>query len=84
MSAVRLGSSRGRLARLGSVMSQCVNVLLFDGSPSESLSGMAHREGWSRTERIIDIVFFWESDHCAAAHHEDIAFARAILNARQD
>jgi hypothetical protein len=82
MSDGRLGSTRGRMARLGSVMSQCVNVLLLDGSPSESVSGRAHREGWTRAERIIDRVFFWGIDHCAAAHREDIAFARAILNAR--
>lgn len=87
MSGGRLGSDRSRLARLGSVVSQFVNVLAFNGRPDESLSGRAHRQGtlggrarWLLYVAVIDRLFFWEADHCAAAHREDIAFARAILN----
>jgi hypothetical protein len=87
MNGGRLGSDRGRLARLGSVASQFVNVLLFNGHPDESCSGRAHRQGtiggktrWLLYVAVINRVFFWEADHCAAAHREDIAFAHAILN----
>jgi hypothetical protein len=89
MSAGRLGSDRGRLSRLGSALSQLVNVALFNGHNDESLSARAHRQGtirgkamWLLYVAVINRVFFWEADHCAAAHREDIAFAHAILEAR--
>jgi hypothetical protein len=89
MSNGRLGSSRGRLARGGTVSSQFVNVWAFNGHPSESLSARAHRQGtlggsmrWLLYVTVIDRLFFWEPGHCEAAHRECLAFARAILNAR--
>jgi hypothetical protein len=79
----------GRLARLGTVASQGINVFAFNGHPKESLSGRAHRQGtiggktrWLLYVALIDRIWFWEPDHCAAAHAEDIAFAHAILEAR--
>jgi hypothetical protein len=77
-------NGRSRLSRIGTLISQFLNVVLLDGSPDESVSGRAAREGWHRAERIINAIFFWERDHCASAHRDDIAFARAILHIQDE
>ncbi|HVL71238.1 MAG TPA: hypothetical protein VM434_05050 [Beijerinckiaceae bacterium] len=76
-----------RVARTLTLASQLANVWLFDGSPDETVSGRAWREGvldpvWARRRRRIDALFralFGERDHCRAAHEADRAFARLIL-----
>lgn len=72
--------------KLFTLFSQTVNVLLFDGSPDESISGRAYRLGvlggdprWLRTSRTIDRLFFWDTEHTRKAHESDIAFAMMIL-----
>jgi len=86
MSLAQFGQDRGRLSRLGSVSSQFLNVLLFNGHPSESISGRAYRRGvgdgsprWRRIARAVDTLFFWEDDHCRSAHLLDIAFAQYVV-----
>lgn len=86
MNNARLGSQRGRLSRIGTILSQLTNVLLFNGHPDETISGRAYRMGviagnpvWLRRMQIIDALFFWEEEHCRASHEEDLIFARAII-----
>ena len=86
MILARLGSTSSRLHRIGVVGSQFINVVLFDGHPSESVSGRSYRRGviegsprWARAARIIDALFFWEREHCAHAHIADLAFARRMI-----
>jgi len=78
----RLGQNRSRLSRLASVGSQFLNVLIFNGHPSESISGKAYRlgviEGWPwqyKAMKLIDLLFFWENQHCKRAHLLDVAMA---------
>ncbi|UYV20958.1 hypothetical protein K1Y77_17215 (plasmid) [Halomonas qaidamensis] len=71
-----------RLAALGS---QLVNVIAFDGSPDETVSGRAYRQGvlqgcakWERRRRWINRAFWWQTDHCRGSHLQDLRMARAI------
>jgi hypothetical protein len=66
------------LFKLATLCSQAFNALVLGGSPDESVSGRAHREGW-RLEWWIDRLFFWEPHHCRRAHESDVAFAKMIL-----
>lgn len=62
-----------RWVRIGDAISQGANVLLFDGEANESISGRAHREGWRKTERVINFLLAWkEPDHCRRAHEADV------------
>jgi hypothetical protein len=90
MDAGRLLTMRGRLARLGTTTSQFANVLLFDGHPDESVSARAYRQGvlgghpgWNRARKVLDKVFFWEPDHCAKSHKEDLYFAFSIMRTQK-
>lgn len=60
-------------------LSQGMNAWLLNGDPNESISGRAHREGWKKTEAVINAVIFWEEDHCAWAYLSDLARAREII-----
>ena len=45
---------------------QLVNAIL-GGYPDETISARAHRDGWKKTERIINWLFR-DDLHCAAAY----------------
>ena len=79
---------RPRLERLATVGSQLLNVLIFDGSPDETVSGRSWREGmilgnpkWARRREWIDWLFglFGDKHHCLKSHLIDLQFARAII-----
>ena len=59
--------------------SQWLNAVILNGNPNDSISGRAHKEGWTTTERVIDALIFWEESHCYWAHMNDLARAREIL-----
>jgi len=68
------------LIRVGDALSQFGNVLLLNGDANESISGRAHREGWQRTERIINRLLAWlEPDHCRTAYLADLERARVLV-----
>lgn len=46
---------------------QLANVVVFDGSPDETLSARAWREQW-KIRPWIDRLFFFEADHCQASY----------------
>jgi hypothetical protein len=65
-----------------SLFSRLLNVLLL-GDAEWTLSARAHRDGWTRTERIIDALF-WPLEgwgHCARWYAEEIERSRATLRA---
>jgi hypothetical protein len=80
-----------RIERLCVLASQALNVLWFDGSPDETVSGRSYREGylggdpeWERRRREIDRLFLrWrgEKDHCRNSHLKDVRFAEMIRSA---
>lgn len=57
-------------------VNQVVNVLLLGGMADETISARAYRlmlEGTTNIPyRVINFIFFWESDHCFIAYREEI------------
>lgn len=69
-------SSASRIIKIGDALSQLLNVALLpnhkDTTANESISGRAHRCGWKRTEKFINLIFSaWEKDHCRLAYEAD-------------
>jgi hypothetical protein len=88
----RAGQNTPRLLRLAAWLSAGVNLVLFNGSPDETLSGRAYRQGvlqvppsrrWAWFARWINRAFFWQPNHCRDSHEQDRAFARVILASDQ-
>ena len=73
-----------RLVKIGDAMSQRLNVTFLprhrETNANESISGRAHRMGWRRVERVIDLVFSpIEREHCKKSHESDIDRAIRLL-----
>lgn len=59
-------------------LTQLLNTVL-GGYPDESTSSRAHRQRrvklrWDVTRRLINMVFFWEQDHCRDAYLSEAAY----------
>lgn len=77
-----------RFIRLCVLTSQALNVIAFNGSPDETVSGRAWREGatcpvWEARRIRIDRVFaclpvVGHENHCQRSHLKDVAFAEMI------
>lgn len=73
----------GRLSKLGTCLSQCINALVLDGDPDESICGRAHREGWE-LEATLDWIFAWyENRHCYRSYASDVKRAAWLLNQKR-
>lgn len=68
--------------KLGDSVSQFLNVLLLNGHPNESLSGRAWRTK-SIWYRIIDVIFWFDKDHCEMSYMNDLVYAKELLNNKQ-
>ena len=73
-----------RIIKIGDAISQFVNVTFLpdhkNTTANESISGRAHRCGWTKTEKFIDKLFSrWESEHCKKAYLADVERARIML-----
>lgn len=66
------------------VMSQMVNVVLLFGHPNETVCARCyrnrHKRGWATAQAIIDIVFWWQCEHCRESHLSDRRYARQVLS----
>lgn len=71
------------LFRTAAWLSQGINCVLLNGSPDQTVSARAYlnrnTEYWGKAYTIINLVFFWQEDHCRESHEADLAFARQIL-----
>jgi hypothetical protein len=86
MSTGKAGSKACWLYRLAAAISQIGNVIIFNGSPDETISGRAYRRGvlenshkWKIYYNIVNKIFFFQDDHCKTSHEEDVNFAKYIL-----
>jgi hypothetical protein len=61
------------------LVSQSANALFLNGNPDETVSARAYRCDWYRTEKIINLIFWFDPDHCQESHERDKRFARAVL-----
>lgn len=76
-----------RSQKLGSLLSQTINVLVFDGHPDESVSARSYRQGvlqgdpvWKKRSEWIDKIFFWEPHHTFNAYKDDYERAEEIVD----
>lgn len=79
-----------KLNKLASLISQTLNVLIFDGNPDESVSARSYREGvllkdkeWLNRKVKIDKLFkklTKEVEHCKNAHETDVKWAKKLIN----
>jgi len=72
----------GRVVKIGDALSQLANVALmprhYETNANESISGRSYRQGW-KLRRVINLLFFWQADHCKAAYEADIARAQHLI-----
>lgn len=66
------------LLRVGDAISQLTNTMLLNGHPNESISGRAWRTR-SVWYKVIDLLFWFDPDHCKVSHENDLAYARKLL-----
>ena len=77
------------IVRVGDAISQLLSVAFFFGdNPNESLSGRAYRQGriqwpWVVLKTAINIIFFWQEDHCREAYFADLKRARQLIRDHQ-
>ena len=64
--------------RIWSATSQWLNVVFLLGHPNESISGRSHRKGW-RVKQFINLMFFWQVDHCKSAYINDLKWSKAYI-----
>lgn len=76
--------SMRRLHNVTDALSQFGNALLlprpWDTDANESISGRSYREGWRLAERIINVLIFWDADHCRRAYERDMERARKLVS----
>lgn len=65
------------------LVSQFLNWLILFGHPDQTISARCyvnrHRPVWGSAYRVINKIFFWQTDHCRESHKSDVEFARQIL-----
>jgi hypothetical protein len=74
-----------RLISIGDAFSQLCNVAflprLNETDPNESISGRSYRQGWTKTQKVIDALFYvFEKDHCKKSYEADIERAKSLLS----
>jgi hypothetical protein len=73
-----------RLLAIGDAFSQFCNVAflprLHETDANESISGRSYRQGWTKTQKTIDALFYvFERDHCKKSYEADIERAKSLL-----
>lgn len=66
------------LVKVGDAFSQLCNVVFLNGHPNESLSGRAYRTN-SVWKKVIDLLLWFDKDHCRQAFLNDVQYARQII-----
>lgn len=72
-----------RILKIGDALSQLVNVALMprhqETTANESTSGRSFRCSWTFMEKIINLIFFWDPDHCMKSYFRDVDRAKQTL-----
>ncbi len=79
--------NRHYLLRVGDLLSQALNTIVFNGQTDESTSGRSYRQGalygerkWLIMRKFVDFLFSWhEKDHCKKAYYADLERAKIRL-----
>ena len=67
------------IVNVAASLSQLLNAVVFAGDCNETLSGRCYREERWWAVRLIDGLFFFQSEHCLNSHLADRIFARKVL-----
>ena len=64
-----------RLEQIPIAIDQLINTL-FGGWADETISSVAWRKrhegkGWATLRRVIDTLFFWQTNHCQTAYESE-------------
>lgn len=70
---------RDYIINIATALSQLLNAVVFAGDPNETVSGRVYRENRDWAVKIIDLLFFFQPDHCLESHVADRMFSRKIL-----
>lgn len=68
--------------RIIAAFSQFLNTL-GGGHQNESISSRAYRRKWTKVEQFINLVIFWEYDHCKNSYLNDLEYARNFLKSHE-
>jgi len=65
-------------------ISQLLNVVFCNGSPSESLSSRAYRQPWNKVMWLFNHIVFWQNNHCRGAFAHNLrTFENYIKEAKE-
>ena len=64
---------------IATALSQLLNAVVLAGDPNETISGRVWREDRKKATAVIDLLFFFQPEHCLNSHLADRIFARKIL-----
>ena len=71
------------LTRVAAWLSQGVNCALLNGSPDQTVSARAYVNRsdpvWGSTYHTINVIFFWQDNHCKESYEADVEFAEQML-----
>ncbi len=59
--------------RIIAALSQLLNTL-GGGHQNESISSRAYRAKWTKVEEFINLLIFWEYDHCKKSFKNDLNY----------
>jgi hypothetical protein len=62
-----------------SLLSRFINAAFLGGSTHQTTSARAYVEDWGFGRRLINVLFFWEEDHCKKAWENEVREAKKIL-----
>ena len=79
------------LNRLGSIISQAINVVVLNGLPDESISARSYRRGtlegdhkWRSVQAVLDFIFYpVQKNHCQKAFSTDYIHALTLVDYKQ-
>lgn len=64
-----------RVTQIPIALDQLVNTI-FGGWADETISSVAWRKrndnrGWALLRKVIDAIFFWQTDHCESSYESE-------------
>jgi uncharacterized protein YaeQ len=64
-------------------MSQTINLWILLGHHDQTVSARCycnrHRKGWRVAYKLINLLFWWQEDHCKASYLADVEFSNEII-----
>jgi len=67
------------IVNVAAALSQLLNAVVFCGDCNETVSGRCYREKRKWAVKLIDMLFFFQPEHCLHSHLADRIFARKVL-----